>query len=144
MLSRSSKSSTKRIRRISVMQTHRRRSTIKVALIPREKDRVRMASPRKTSRRHKKRRVVGSRRRTLESGVSSTKSLGTSLINVAPNNHCWLRQKPQSWMQTQTLIHNRIRENKSLTQNPFSPSLPKNSNYRSLKKWSPSSTHICG
>jgi hypothetical protein len=67
------------------------KSMVKVALTPKEKDRARMASPRTTSPSHKKRRVMGSRRRTLESGVSSTKSLGTTLMNVTPNNHCWLR-----------------------------------------------------
>jgi hypothetical protein len=40
-----------------------------------------------TSPSHKKRRVMGRRRRTLGSGVTSTKSLGTTPMNVAQNNH---------------------------------------------------------
>jgi hypothetical protein len=35
----------------------------------------------------KKRRVMGRQRRTLESGATSTKSLGTTPLNVAQNNH---------------------------------------------------------
>jgi hypothetical protein len=40
---------------------------------------------------HKKRRVMGRRRRTLESGATSTKSLGTTLMNVTQNSHWWPR-----------------------------------------------------
>jgi hypothetical protein len=36
------------------------------------------------------------RRRTLESGVISTKSPGTTLMNVTQNNHWWLRSKKRS------------------------------------------------
>jgi hypothetical protein len=60
MLSRSRKSSRKRISGISVLQTHHNRSMVKVALTPREKDRERMANPRTTSPSHKQRRVMGS------------------------------------------------------------------------------------
>jgi hypothetical protein len=42
-------------------------------------------------RNHQQRRVMESQRRTLEYGASSTKSLGTILMNVSLNNHCWLR-----------------------------------------------------
>jgi hypothetical protein len=49
---------------------------------------------------------MGSQRRTLESDASSTQSLGTILMNVTPKNNCWLRQKPQSQMFTETPIHN--------------------------------------
>jgi hypothetical protein len=36
---------------------------------------------------------MGSQRRSPENGVSSTKSLGTTPINVAQNSHWWLRSK---------------------------------------------------
>jgi hypothetical protein len=88
MQTRLRKSSNKRISGILALQTHHNKRTVKVALTPKEKDRARMVSPRKTSPRHQKRRVMGSRRRTLESGVSSTKTLDTTLMNVAPNIHC--------------------------------------------------------
>jgi hypothetical protein len=67
---------------------------VRVALTPRPKDRERMANPKITSPIHQQIRVMGSQRRTLENGVSSTKSLGKILMNVTPNNHCWLRRNP--------------------------------------------------
>ena len=54
----------------------------------------------KTSPSHRKRRVTGRQRRTLENGAISTKSPGTTPINVAQNSHWWLRSKTRS----QTLI----------------------------------------
>jgi hypothetical protein len=59
---------------------------VRVALNPKEKDRELMVSPRTTSPSHQERRVMGSRRKILESGASSTKSLGMILMNVSPNN----------------------------------------------------------
>jgi hypothetical protein len=91
MLSRSRKISSKRIRYISVMKTHHIRSMVKVAITFKEKDKERMVNPRTTGLSHKQRRVKRSQRRTLENGVSSTKFLGTTLMNVTPKNHCWLR-----------------------------------------------------
>jgi hypothetical protein len=58
----------------------------------------------KTSPRHKKRRVTGRQRRTPENGVISTKSPGTTPMNVAQNSHWWPRSKTRS----QTLILNLI------------------------------------
>jgi len=46
--------------------------------------------PRITSPSHKQIRVMGNRR-TLESGAISTKFIGTTLMKVTPNDHCWLR-----------------------------------------------------
>jgi hypothetical protein len=43
----------------------------------------------KTSPSHRKRRVTGRQRRTLENGVISTKSPGTTPMNVAQNSHWW-------------------------------------------------------
>jgi hypothetical protein len=50
----------------------------------------------KTSPRHKKRRVTGRQRRTPKNGVISTKSPGTTSMNVAQNNDWWLRSKTKS------------------------------------------------
>jgi hypothetical protein len=111
MLSKSSRNLSSRTSGSSGLQIHNNQSMVRVALTPRPKDRARMASPRITIPSHQQRRVMGSRRRTLESGVSSTKSLGTILMNVTPNSHCWLRRKPQGQMLTQTLIQNQKREN---------------------------------
>jgi hypothetical protein len=64
---------------------------VRVALTPKPKDRERMENSRITSPSHQKTRVMGSQRKTPENGASSTKSLGTILMNVAPNNIFWLR-----------------------------------------------------
>jgi hypothetical protein len=64
---------------------------VKVSLNPRTKEIARMTIPRTTSSSHKQRRVTGSQRRTLKSGASSTKSVGTTLMNITPNIHWWLR-----------------------------------------------------
>jgi hypothetical protein len=58
----------------------------------------------KTSPRHRKRRVTGRQRRTPENGVISTKSPGTTPMNVAQNSHWWPRSKTRS----RTLIQNLI------------------------------------
>jgi hypothetical protein len=47
----------------------------------------------KTSPRHRKRRVTGRQRRTPENGVISTKSPGTTPMNVAQNSHWWSKIK---------------------------------------------------
>jgi hypothetical protein len=73
-------------------------------------DKERRSNLKTTNPSHKKGRVMGSRRRTLESGVISTKSLGTKLMNVARNNHCWMSLNKKSQTPTQTLIQSRIRE----------------------------------
>jgi hypothetical protein len=72
-----------------------------------------------TNASHRKRRVMGRQRRTLENGVISTKSLGTTPMNVAQNIHWWPRSKTSS----QTLIHNMIMKilvkDRSSTQTPL-------------------------
>jgi hypothetical protein len=50
----------------------------------------------KTSPSHMKRRVMGRQRRTPENGVISTKSPGTTPMNVAQNSHWWSRSKTRS------------------------------------------------
>jgi hypothetical protein len=58
----------------------------------------------KTSPSHRKRRAMERRRRTPENGVISTKSPGTTPMNVAQNSHWWPRSKTRS----RTLIQNLI------------------------------------
>jgi hypothetical protein len=60
----------------------------------------------KTSPSHRKRRVIEKMKRTLESGVISTKSPGTTLMNFSQNNHWWSRSKTRS----RTLIQNMIKK----------------------------------
>jgi hypothetical protein len=58
----------------------------------------------KTSLSHRKRRVMGRQRRTLENGAISTKVPGTTPMNVTQNSHWWPRSKTRS----RTLIQNLI------------------------------------
>jgi hypothetical protein len=53
-----------------------------------DKDIPNKKSP-KTSPSHRKRRVTERQRRTPENGVISTKSPGTTPMNVAQNSHWW-------------------------------------------------------
>jgi hypothetical protein len=69
----------------------------------------------KTSPRHRKRRVTGRQRRTPESGVISTKALGTTPMNVTQNNHWWLRSKTRSQTLIQNLILKMLVKDRSLT-----------------------------
>jgi hypothetical protein len=59
-----------------------------------------------TSPIHRKIRVRERQRMTLGSGATSTKSPGTTPMNVAQNIHCWLRSKTR----IRTLIHNLIKK----------------------------------
>jgi hypothetical protein len=59
------------------------------------------------------------RRRTLESGVISTKSPGTTLMNVTQNNHWWSRSKTRSRTLIQNLIQKIMEEDRSSTQTPL-------------------------
>jgi hypothetical protein len=93
MLSKLSKNSSNETSESSNLQIHKNQSMVRVALTPRPKDKERMANPRITIPSHQQRRVMGSQR-TLENGVSSIKSLGTILMNFAPNSHFWLSQNP--------------------------------------------------
>jgi hypothetical protein len=73
----------------------------------------------KTSLSHRKRRVMGRRRRTPKNGAFSTKSPGTTPMNVAQKIHWWPRLKTKS----QTMIHNLIMKilvkDRSSTQTPL-------------------------
>jgi hypothetical protein len=78
----------------------------------------------KTSPSHRKRRVTERRRRTLENGVISTKSPGTTPMNVTQNNHWWLRSKTRSQTLIQNLIQKILIEDRSSTQIPLLLSRP--------------------
>jgi hypothetical protein len=100
----------------------------------------RKANLKRSSPRHRKRRVMGSLRKTLESGVSSTKSPGTTPMNVTRNSHWWSSSKKKNQNLTQTLIQSTIKGNISSMQNPLLPSWPQQynqKNQRSLRRGSP-------
>jgi hypothetical protein len=103
VLSKLSRNSSKKTSGSSGLQIDNNQSMVRVALTPSPKDRERMANPRITKLNHQQRRVMRSRR-TLENSASSTKSLGTILMNVVPNSCCWLRQNPQGQMLNQMPI----------------------------------------
>jgi hypothetical protein len=87
------------------------------------------------------------RRRTLESGVISTKSPGTTLMNVAQNNHWWSRSKTRSRTLIQNLIQKILVEDRSSTQTPLLLSRPQQFNQKNqqiLKRGSTFFIHRCG
>jgi hypothetical protein len=75
----------------------------------RSMDRARKANLKRASPRCRKRRVTRSLRKTLESGVSSTTTLGTTLMNVAQYSHWWSSSKTKSRTPTWTLIQKIIK-----------------------------------
>jgi hypothetical protein len=92
MLSILSKSFERRVRESLDLQINHNKIMVKVTLTSRIKDKTSIINPRKTSASHiQRRRIMGNQRKTLESGVRSTKTLGTTLTNVVPNNHYWWR-----------------------------------------------------
>jgi hypothetical protein len=70
----------------------------------------------KTIPSHKKRRVMKRQRRTPENGVISTKSPGTTPMNVAQNIHWWSRSNTRSRTLIQNLIQKIQIEDRSSTQ----------------------------
>jgi hypothetical protein len=79
---------------------------------------------------HMKRRVMGRRRRTLESGVISTKSPGTTLMNFAQNSHWWPRSKTRSRTLFWNLIQKIMGKYRSSTHNPLLLSQPQQFNQK--------------
>jgi hypothetical protein len=75
--------------------------------------------PPTTSPRHRKRRVKERRRMTLGSGATSTKSPGTTPMNVARNSHWWPRSKTRSRTLIQNLIQKILKKDRSSTQTPL-------------------------
>jgi hypothetical protein len=84
----------------------------------------------KTSPRHRKRRVTGRQRRTLENGVSSTKAPGTTPMNVAQNSHWWSRSKTKSRTLILNLILKIMVKDISLTRTPLILSRPQQFNQK--------------
>jgi hypothetical protein len=83
-----------------------------------DKDGPNNSSP-KTSPRHRKRRVTGRQRRTPENGVISTKSPGTTLMNIIQNSRWWPRSKTRSRTLIQNIIMKILVKDRSLTQTPL-------------------------
>jgi hypothetical protein len=101
----------------------------------------------KTSPSHRKRRVTGRQRRTPENGVISTKSLGTTPMNVSQNSHWWLRSKTRSRTLIQNLILKILVKDISLTQTPLLLSRLQQFNQKNqqiLKRGSAFFIHRCG
>jgi hypothetical protein len=91
-----------------------------------EKDSPKNSLP-KTSPRHRKRRVTRRQRRTPENGAISTKSPGTTPMNVTQNSHWWPRSKTRSRTLIQNLILKTLVKDKLLTLlSPNIGSLPLN------------------
>jgi hypothetical protein len=67
-----------------VLQIHNNQSMVKTTIT---------SNLHKTNPSHRKGRVMERQKRTLEIGVISTKSLGTTLMNVTQNIHWWLKSK---------------------------------------------------
>jgi hypothetical protein len=101
----------------------------------------------KTSPRHGKRRVTGRQRRTPENGVISTKSLGTTPMNVAQSSHRWSRSKTRSRTLILNLILKILVKDRSLTQTSLLLSRPQQFNQKNqqiLKRGSAFFIHRCG
>jgi hypothetical protein len=103
----------------SVMQICNNQSMVKTALT---------TSLQKKSPSHRKRRTTERRRRTLENGAISTKSHGTTPMNVAQNSHWWSRSNIRSRTLIQNLIQKILVENRSSTQTPLVLSRPQQFN----------------
>jgi hypothetical protein len=78
----------------------------------------------KTNPRHRKRRVTGRKRRTLENGVISTKA------PVTQNSHWWSRSKTRSRTLIQNPILKILVKDRSLTQTPLLLSQPQQFNQK--------------
>jgi hypothetical protein len=125
-------------KRSSGLQIHNNQSMTKTSLTN---------SLPKTSPRHRKRRVTGRQRRTPENGVISTKSPGTTPMNVAQNSHWWPRSKTRSRTLIQNLILKILVKDRSLTQTPLLLSRPQQFNQKNqqiLKRGSTFFIHRCG
>ena len=73
-----------------VMQIHHKESMLKEIPTHKIKDKTRVTNLWTSYSSHKKIRVMERQRKTLESGASSIKSSGTTLMNVARSNYQWL------------------------------------------------------
>jgi hypothetical protein len=83
MRSKLSRNSINRVSDGLGLKIHHNRIMAKPSLTHRMKDRERKANLKRASPRLRKRRVISSLRKTLESGVSSTMAPDTTWLNVA-------------------------------------------------------------
>jgi len=100
-----------------------------------------------TSPRHRTIRVKEIQRMTLGGGVTSTKSPGTTPMNVTQNNHWWPRSKTRSWTLIQNLILKILVKDRSLMQTPPLLSRPQQFNQKNkqiLKRGRAFFIHKCG
>jgi hypothetical protein len=101
----------------------------------------------KTSPNHRKRRVTGRQRRTLENGVISTKAPSTIPMNVAQNSNWWLRSKIRSQTLIRNLIQKILVEERSLMHTPWLLSRLQQFNQKNqqiMKRGSSFFIHRCG
>jgi hypothetical protein len=101
----------------------------------------------KTSPSNRKRRVTGRQRRTPKNGAISTKSLSTTPMNVAQNNHWWSISKTRSQTLIQNLILKILVKDRSSTQTPLLLSRPQQFNQKNQQIHKRGSTffiHRCG
>jgi hypothetical protein len=99
----------------SGLQIHNNQSMVKTDLTP---------SLHKISPSHRKGRVIERRKKTLKNGVISSKSHGTTLMNVAQNSHWWSRSNIRSRTLIWNLIQKILVEDISSTQTTLLLSLP--------------------
>ena len=138
MLLKSSRNLNTRTNESSGLQIHNNQSMTKKTLTN---------SLPKTSPSHRKRRVTRRQRRTPENGAISTKAPGTTPMNVAPNNHWWLRSKTRSRTLIQNLILKILVKDRSSTQTPLLLSRPQQFNQKNQqiqKRGSAFFIHRCG
>jgi hypothetical protein len=96
---------------------------------------------------HRKRRVMGRQRRTLENGVISTKALGTTPMNVSQNSHWWSKSNTRSRTLIRNLILKILLKDRSLTQTLLLLPRPQQFNQKNqqiLKRGSTFFFHRCG
>jgi hypothetical protein len=96
MQSKLSRNSSSGVRESSGFETHNNKSTTKKIITQRMKDTSRKANLKIFSPRSMKTRVTRSLIKTLESGVSSTKSPRTTPMDVTQNIHWWSRSKKKN------------------------------------------------
>jgi hypothetical protein len=88
--------SSSRVSRSSGLKIRHNKIMAKATLTQRMKDRARKTNLKRASQRGRKRRVTRSLRKKPESGVSSTKSFGTTSMNVIRNSHWWSSSKKEN------------------------------------------------
>jgi hypothetical protein len=110
MLLKSSRNLSTRTNGILVLQIRNNQSMTKTSLTN---------SLPKTIPSHMKRRVTGRQSRTPENGVISTKSPGTTPMNVTQNSHWWSRSKTGSQTLIQNLILKILVKDRSLMHTPL-------------------------